>query len=173
MSEEKKEKVTLSRRDFLKKTGGAAAVAGLATGGLTMGAWNAEAAPVPKKWNETFDIVVIGSGFAGLAAAYEAKKAGASVVVLEKMRTPGGNSIINGGVVSAAGSPMQAKEGIKDSPDLLYKDMLAAGLNLNHPELARIVADNSTPTVMWTIDELGVKYKDKLTQEGGHSVPRM
>jgi len=173
MSEEKKEKTALTRRDFLKKTGGAAAVAGMATGGMTLGAWNAEAAVLPKKWHETFDVVVVGSGFAGLAAAYEAKKAGASVVVLEKMRTPGGNSIINGGVVSAAGSPMQAKEGVKDSPDLLYKDMLAAGLGLNHPELARMVADNSTPTVLWTISELGVKYKDKLTQEGGHSVPRM
>ncbi len=87
--------------------------------------------------------------------------------------TPGGNSIINGGVVSAAGSPIQEKEGIKDSPELLLKDMLAAGLNLNHVELAKMVADQSVSTVLWTINELGVKYKDKLTQEGGHSVPRM
>jgi flavocytochrome c len=128
---------------------------------------------MPKKWNETYDVVVIGSGYAGLAAAYEAKKAGASVVVLEKMRTPGGNSIINGGVVSAAGSPKQADNGIKDSPELLLQDMLKAGLNLNHVELAKMVADNSLSTVQWTIDELGVKYKEHLSQEGGHSVPRM
>jgi len=163
----------LTRRKFLKTAGGAAAVAGLATGGLTLAPWNAEAATLPKKWDETYDVVVIGSGFAGLAAAYEAKKAGASVVIFEKMRTPGGNSIINGGVVSAAGSPLQQKEGIQDSPDLLYKDMLRAGLNLNHPELANMVAFKSVETVQWTIDELGVKYKDKVTQEGGHSVPRM
>ena len=37
------------------------------------------------------------------AAAIEARKAGAKVVVLEKMPTPGGNSIINGGAVAAAG----------------------------------------------------------------------
>ncbi len=82
---------------------------------------------MPKKWQETFDV---GSSAAvsRLAAAYEAKKAGASVVVLEKMMTPGGNSIINGGVVSAAGSPLEEREGIKDSPELLLKDMLAAGL---------------------------------------------
>jgi flavocytochrome c len=117
--------------------------------------------------------VVIGSGFAGLAAAYEAKKAGASVVVFEKMRTLGGNSIINGGVVSAAGSPKEQQQGIKDSPELLMNDMLAAGLNLNHVELVKLVAYKSVETVQWTIDELGVKYKDVLTQEGGHSVPRM
>lgn len=174
MSEDKYEaKKAVSRRDFLKVSGATAAAAGLAVTGVAWQPGNAVAAPMPKKWQETYDVVIIGSGFAGLAAAYEAKKAGASVVVLEKMRTPGGNSIINGGVVSAAGSPMQAKEGIKDSPDLLFKDMLAAGLNLNHVELARIVADESNNTVQWTINELGVKYKDKLTQEGGHSVPRM
>lgn len=89
------------------------------------------------------------------------------------MRTPGGNSIVNGGVVSAAGSPLQAKQGIKDSPELLLKDMLTAGLHLNHVELAKMVADRSLETVMWTIDELGVKYKDRVSQEGGHSVPRM
>lgn len=160
----------LSRRDFLKTTG-SAAVAGATLGGFM---WSpADAAPLPKKWEETYDVVIIGSGFAGLAAAYEAKKAGASVVVFEKMRTPGGNSIINGGVVAAAGSPLQEKYGIKDSPELLLQDMLKAGLNLNYVELARMVAFQSNATVQWTINELGVEYKDKVTQEGGHSVPRM
>jgi flavocytochrome c len=175
MTESKILSKALSRRNFLKTAGGAAAVAGLATGGLALTPWTAEAASakLPKKWDETYDVVIIGSGFAGLAAAYEAKKAGASVVILEKMRTPGGNSIINGGVVSAAGSALQEKEGIKDSPELLLKDMLAAGLNLNHVELARMVANESNNTVLWTINELGVKYKDRTTQEGGHSVPRM
>jgi len=173
MEEERKTRTSLTRRDFLKKTGGAAAAAGIVAGGLTARPWNAEAASIPKKWQETFDVVVIGSGFAGLAAAYEAKKAGASVVILEKMRTPGGNSIINGGVVSAAGSPKQAEKEIKDSPELLLKDMLQAGLNLNHYELAKMTADRSLETVQWTIDELGVKYKAHLSQEGGHSVPRM
>src|SRR5512145_1030429 len=173
MAEAKNSMKGLSRRNFLKTAGGAAAAAGLATGGVALTPWTAEAAALPKKWDETFDIVVVGSGFAALAAAYEAKKAGASVVVLEKMRTPGGNSIINGGVVSAAGSPKEKEQGIEDSPELLLKDMLTAGLNLNHVELAKMVADKSNETVQWTINELGVKYKDKLSQEGGHSVPRM
>lgn len=173
MKETIKSTKDLSRRNFLKTAGSAAALAGLATGGIALNPWNAEAAQLPKKWDETFDVVVVGSGFAALAAAYEAKKAGASVVVLEKMRTPGGNSIINGGVVSAAGSPKEKEHGVVDSPELLLKDMLTAGLNLNHVELAKIVADKSNETVQWTMTELGVKYKDKLSQEGGHSVPRM
>ena len=175
MAEDRKNPKSLTRRNFLKTAGGAAAVAGLATTGISLITSQAQAAcdTLPKKWDETYDVVVIGSGFAGLAAAYEAKKAGASVVILEKMRTPGGNSIINGGVVSAAGSPMEEKEGVQDSPELLLKDMLTAGLNLNHVELAKMVAYKSNETVQWTINELGVKYKEKLSQEGGHSVPRM
>ena len=77
----------LSRRNFLKTAGGAVAVAGLATTGIPLMTGQAQAAcdALPKKWDETFDIVVIGSGFAGLAAAIEAKNGGATVTVLEKM----------------------------------------------------------------------------------------
>ena len=95
----------LTRRGFLKSAGGAAAVAGLAAGGVALGASESRAAAVmPKKWDETFDVVVIGSGFAGLAAAIEAKNAGASVAVIEKMMVHGGNSIINGGDFCAPGT---------------------------------------------------------------------
>jgi flavocytochrome c len=123
-------------------------------------------------WNEEFDVVVIGSGFAGLAAAIEARRLGASVVVLEKMATPGGNSAISGGLFGAAGSPLQAENHIQDSPELMLADMLAAGHDLNHRDLARIVTERSTETLLWTIRELGVKYKPRLNHLGGHSVPR-
>lgn len=74
-----------------------------------------------KKWDETFDVIVVGSGFAGLAAAIEAKKAGANVIVLEKMPTAGGNSIINGGILTATGCPQQKKHNIEDSRSSLRK----------------------------------------------------
>ena len=134
--------------------------------------FEAGATKLPKKWDEVADVVIIGSGFAGLAAAIEARKAGSSVIVIEKRKIRGGNSMISGGVVAAAGSPLQVKEGIKDSPELLLKDMLKAGLYLNHPDLVRIVAERSNEMVQWTINELGVEYDGILTQWGGHSVPR-
>lgn len=123
-------------------------------------------------WDEEYDVVVIGSGFAGLAAAIEAKLCGSNVLVLEKMRTPGGNSAICGGLFAAAGSPLQTQEGIDDSPELMLKDMLEAGNELNHRELAKIVADNSVETLQWTIDYLGVEYSDTLNHLGGHTIPR-
>ncbi len=124
------------------------------------------------EWDEAYDIVVVGAGFAGLTAAIEAHNAGASVVVLEKMRAPGGNSIISDGGVAAAGTPMQNRLGINDSPDLMHADMLRAGLGLNHPDLVWEVASRSAETVQWSIDYLGVEYLDRLDQFGGHSVPR-
>ncbi len=172
MEQKDDKRKNLSRRNFLKTSGAVASGAGLVAAGVLGMPQKGQAAPIPKKWDEEIDVVVIGSGFAGLAAAYEAKKAGSSVAVLEKMRVPGGNSIINGGVVAAAGSPKQKAEGIKDSPDLMYNDMLKAGLYLNHTKLARMLADQSTPVTQWTIDELGVKYHEKVVHLGGHSVPR-
>jgi len=71
-------------------------------------------ATLPSKWDETVDVVVIGSGFAGLSAAIEAHDAGSSVKIIEKMDKPGGNSWINGGQVAAAGSALQQKQGITD-----------------------------------------------------------
>jgi len=126
----------------------------------------------PSKWDETVDVIVIGSGFAGLSAAIEAHDTGSSVKIIEKMEKPGGNSWINGGQVAAAGSALQKKQGIKDSAELMYKDMLRAGLGLNYPQLARIVAEQSNDTVEWTMKRVGAQYKDQMNMMGGHSVPR-
>jgi flavocytochrome c len=128
---------------------------------------------VPGHWDETFDVVIIGSGFAGLAAAIEAHDAGASVKVIEKMEKPGGNSWINGGQVAVAGSALQKKQGIVDSPDLMYKDMLKAGLQLNYPALARAVAEGSNAAVEWAMKRVGVEFKEHINTMGGHSVPRV
>ena len=70
---------TVNRRDFLKTTGSAAAITAVALGGINLLPSKAEAAgdALPKKWDETYDVVIIGSGFAGLCAAIEAKNAGA------------------------------------------------------------------------------------------------
>lgn len=159
----------IGRREFVKGI----AATGLAVAGMTaLSGCRETTSGESINWNEEADVVVIGSGFAGLAAAIEARNANASVKVIEKMPTPGGNSIINGGAVAVCGSPLQEQQGIKDSVDLMVEDMLKAGLYLNHVEKARMVAEKSREVFDWTVNYLGVKYSDQLVQFGGHSVPR-
>ena len=87
----------------------------------------------------TYDVVIIGSGFAGLAAAYSALENGVkSVLVLEKMNVFGGNSCINGGQISLAGSGLQKSKGIKDSPKLMEEDMKHAAKELEFELAAKI-----------------------------------
>jgi len=123
------------------------------------------------EWHSSADVVIIGSGFAGLAAAIEARGAGASVIVLEKMHAPGGNSIISDGGIAAA-TALQNKLGIVDSPEIMAADMLRAGLGLNHPGLVRVLTEKSAETLRWSAEDLGVEYMDRLDRFGGHSVAR-
>ena len=123
--------------------------------------------------NEIYDVIVVGSGFAGLSAAIEARNAGCSVLVIEKMRVPGGNSAICGGLIAVVDSPLQAVEKKSDSPQILVNDMLNAGKGLNHLALTQTVADQSLDAFLWLRDYLGVSFKDDLIHGGGHSVPRL
>ena len=155
----------MNRRNLLKGS--------VAMGAAGLVASKAAVAAVPAKWDETVDIVVIGSGFAGLAAAIEAKKAGSNVIVLEKMPTAGGNSIINGGILTATGCPQQKMHHIKDSVELLEHDILKAGNYMNDPKKVHEIASHALSNYEWCVNELGVEFlPDAIGQEGGHSVPR-
>lgn len=121
---------------------------------------------------EQTDVIVVGSGFAGLAAAIEAAEAGCSVIVLEKMMAFGGNSAISDGGIAAPGIDYQLAAGINDSPELMYEDLMNAGEGLNYPNLVRIVAENAQEAFLWARDKLGVKYLERVDIFGGHSVPR-
>jgi flavocytochrome c len=125
----------------------------------------------PANWDETRDIIVVGSGFAGLSAAIEARGRGADVLVIEKMPVYGGNSIVNGGDFAAPGNRFQKEDGVEDSPDLMLKDMLTAGLNLNHPDLARIVCERANEALEWAQTVIGAEFT-RLNFHGGHSVKR-
>ena len=109
---------------------------------------------------EQADIVVIGAGGAGMAAAVQAHDNGVKkVVILEKMPMAGGNTIRATGGINAAETPQQAKMGIKDSIDQMYKDTMKGGHNLNNPELVKVLCQNSNDAVQWLI-KLGGNFQD-------------
>ncbi len=124
------------------------------------------------QWNDQVDVLIVGSGFAGLTAAIEACESGKDVVIIEKMKRAGGNSVISDGGIAAPGTKLQKKRGIEDSEKMMYDDMLKAGLGLNHPNLLRTVVSNARGAFEWTLDALDVPYLDRVDIFGGHSVPR-
>lgn len=120
---------------------------------------------------DSYDVIVVGSGFAGLSAAISAAESGANVVVLEKMKIPGGNSARSGGMMAIPGSSVQREQGIEDSPAVAAEDMKRVGLGLGDPEHIKRVTELASPTFEWTKKQ-GVQWRTDLTGKGGHSRPR-
>ncbi|MBW8182168.1 flavocytochrome c [Shewanella nanhaiensis] len=168
MSDEKG--LNQSRRQLLK--GGAAmAVAGI--GSVVAGAASAACVSDEKvMFDEVVDVIVVGSGFAGMSAALQARESGASVMVIDKMPVFGGNSTINGGAMAVAGSPLQKREGIEDSVDTMVADMLESGRGMNDVEMLKLVCNGTAESCEW-LTEHGVKWKPFVQHFGGHSIPRV
>ena len=157
----------ISRRDLLKLS-----MAGV--GALALGAVNAQASAVDAKdvkFDEEWDVIIIGSGFAGLAAGLKAAQKGSKVLILEKMGRIGGNSVINGGGMAVANNPVQAKTNIKDSKELFIADCLKAGLGINHTELLETLVDRGMDAYNFLVEN-GVQFKEHCAHFGGHSVAR-
>ena len=115
------------------------------------------------------DVVVVGSGGAGLISAIKAKENGKKVVVLEKLPIIGGNTLISGAEYAAPQNWLQDKENIKDSVELFEKDFEKAGGN---KELIKVLATNALDGAKWLRDDVGVEWMDHLMFFGGHSVKR-
>ncbi|HSQ34348.1 MAG TPA: FAD-dependent oxidoreductase, partial [Peptostreptococcaceae bacterium] len=117
------------------------------------------------------DIVIIGAGGAGLTAAIEATKEGKEVIVVEKNSFMGGNTNYATGGMNAAGTKYQEAEGIKDTPELFYKDTMKGGHNLNDPELLKTLTEQSAEAIYW-LEGLGADLS-KISRSGGQSVDRI
>ncbi len=123
------------------------------------------------KWDNEVDVVVAGAGGAGIAAAIELADAKASVIVFEKQPAiEDSSSSLCGGVYAFAGTDYQEKRGIKDSNDLLFKDLMTVGQWKNDEKLVQVYIKNQLDTYHW-MTNLGVKWI-ALEALAGMSVPR-
>ena len=121
---------------------------------------------------EEADVVVIGAGGAGFAAAITAANEGKSVVLMDKMGVFGGDTALSGGEMAVPGNWIQVTQGIEDSPENLVSDMLVGGDNKGDPELVAIIANGALDSANWLTYEGGVSWKHDLMQFGGHNIKR-
>lgn len=114
---------------------------------------------VKKDQQMSTDVVVLGTGLAGLNAAITAKENGADVVLLEKTGRLGGNSIVSGGFMYATGSKFN-KDQDNDPENLIhfYEDFAKKdGGKVDH-DLIKVIAENSGAAVDYYADKFGVEF---------------
>ncbi len=128
----------------------------------------------PKLIRENADIVVVGAGGSGISAAVKAETLGKSVILIEKMPTIGGATVLNAGTLIATGSKYQrdVMHETKDSPELAAKDMFRVGKNKNDPVLVKMATERAGGVVDWLISDLKIPYGPAATQYPDHSANR-
>lgn len=120
---------------------------------------------------DTVDVIVVGSGGAGLAAAVEAADLKASVLVLEKQAEIGGNTLISGGFYAAVDPIRQKKQGITDSEDLFFQQTYQYGEYRGRPSLIRHLVQEATSTLEW-LEKLGMHFQPAVFELYGSHWPR-
>jgi L-aspartate oxidase len=108
------------------------------------------------------DILVIGDGLAGSAAALEAAQLGAHVVLVSA--GPASSERAQGGIAAAV-LP-------EDSPRLHALDTLAAGAGLCDPNAVAMLTSAGPETVYW-LESLGVRFDGGAAREAAHSMARV
>ena len=114
---------------------------------------------VEKAADETLeaDVVVIGAGGAGLAAAISAEQNGAKVIIVEKMGKTGGNTILAGGAVNAVEDRSEFAIKQNDSVYWHYSQTLSGGDYQGDPELVMTLVENAYDGIQWT-KSLGMEW---------------
>jgi L-aspartate oxidase len=115
--------------------------------------------------NKPYDVLVVGTGAAGLTAALAAAERGASVLMLTKGHAPDSSSWhAQGGIAGVMGDD--------DTTDLHAIDTEKAGRDLCRPSAVRVLVEEG-PERVRELTALGVPFDPELNLEGGHSRRRV
>lgn len=157
--------VLRDRRGFIKKLGLAAA----GVGGAAALAGCTPTQPLARRdvpqWDASADLIVVGTGVAGTAAAIEARRMGADVMLLEKFHVPGGSSSLSGGVCyMGGGTPLQKLLGFSDTTEAMYDYMMAASGLYAQQEKIQHYCEGSLDQFQWMVDN-GIVYSHEFSEE--------
>ena len=156
----------MSRRGFI--SGAALASGAVLAGGATQALAGEGAGDTPA-WSEEVDVVVVGLGAAGAAAAIEAHNAGATVCVIEKAGRGGGSTMRSGGIIyMGGGTGLQNELGIEDTPEGMATYVKAALGPTSDETLQGIFLEQSRDLYEWCAEQ-GMAF-DGTVMSDGHAV---
>lgn len=154
----------MSRRALLATAATSAAGLALADN-ENVGVRAATASGDIKQWDITTDVLVAGSGAAGVSAAIDARRAGADVLVVEKLNKLGGSSAMSGGVVYAGGgTALQKALGYEDSVESMYNYIAESGRKHPHLDKIQLYCEQSVKHFDWLVEN-NVPY-NKVFSDG-------
>ncbi|MYF57993.1 MAG: FAD-dependent oxidoreductase [Gammaproteobacteria bacterium] len=149
----------INKRELLSGAGAAAALALLPR--------------ISRAASETWDLIVVGGGSAGLPCAIFAAMQGARVLVVDRAHRLGGTLDRSTGQIAAAGTRIQAEQGIEDSPEAHFDDIMRISRGKVDPELARVFVGEAARTVDWLCDHGFTPLPDHPVTTGGHEPYRV
>jgi len=110
-------------------------------------------------FDEEVDVLVVGLGVAGAAAALEAARTGAETLVLERAGGGGGTSAMSGGVLYlGGGTPLQRACGFEDDPEEMFKYLMASVGEAPDEAKIRLYCEGSVALYEWLVEQ-GVPFK--------------
>jgi L-aspartate oxidase len=123
----------------------------------------------PHALQHSFDVLIVGSGLAGLSAALHLAPTHRVAVLTKRSMSDGSSGWAQGGIAAVLADG--------DSFDAHVQDTLVAGAGLSDPDATRFVVEHSPESIAW-LRELGVPFSEEdghlhLTREGGHSARRI
>lgn len=111
-------------------------------------------------WDAEADLVIVGYGGAGAAAAVEAAEAGLQVLALD-LATGGGSTAINGGIFYAGGgTAIQKQAGVEDTPAAMYEYLRGETQGVVSDATLKRFCDDSAATLDWLVAH-GVRFDPK------------
>lgn len=144
----------MTRRGFVA---GVAVAAGTAVAGAAARTTHADEADA--LFDRACDVLIIGGGGTGVAAAVEAAEAGAETLVVEKSGIMGGSTITSGGMLHVPGTPEQKEFAgcDDDSPELLFQYYMGTGGDMVDEELVHDMAFSAYDEYEWC-KSCGIEY---------------
>lgn len=117
------------------------------------------------------EVIIVGAGGAGLAAAVRLGEMDVDCIIVEKMPSIGGNTVRSGAAYNAVDPDLQKAQGIEDSVELHIEQTYEGGDKVGNLDLIKVFCENALDSIEW-LEKYGTVWQDNITAVIGATWPR-